>query len=98
MTKQPNDRTITDGSGDPNVWYMSGLIPLAIDLKTPLRWIIRIARMIPSDWASPLVGMAGLARHDQPASGLLDASPSNAGELPGRRALSAMSSWRCAAA
>src|SRR5690349_9126836 len=37
MTKQPNDRTITDGSGDPNVWYMSGLIPLAIDLKTPLR-------------------------------------------------------------
>jgi hypothetical protein len=22
MTKQSNDRTITDRSGDPNVWYM----------------------------------------------------------------------------
>ena len=45
--------------------------------------------MIPSDWASPLVGMAGLARHDQPASGLLDASPGGTGEPPGRRALPA---------
>lgn len=35
MTKQSNGRSLTDCSGDPNVWYMLAQIPWHIRDQTP---------------------------------------------------------------
>src|SRR5262245_41529750 len=62
MTKQSNDQTLTDCPGDPNVWYIQAWYPVTFGPETPFDRLIRTARMIPLDLASPLVGMAGMTR------------------------------------
>jgi len=60
MTKQPDSQALTDRPGDPNIWYMWAEYPTLKASKPSQMAYIPIARMIPPDLASPVIGMAGI--------------------------------------
>ena len=53
-------QALTDRPGDPNVWYMWAEYPTLKASKPSQMAYIPIARMIPLDLASPVIGMAGI--------------------------------------